>query len=240
MPKPAFTMPMDNAAAMKNAQVIQAQQFADLNYPGMKQYRAFPSYTCMSDFAEHQGCKSVLEIGAGLSTAVWADFAQRTGADICTVDADFTRLKSYVRNTRHEASVSKHVNLIQGASIHGDEFVGFYTDGPQATYGDIEVASLRDHIDMFQSRRCSLGRWQSISSVAGLWGWSARDLMTTESTLYWPRQLLDMFAGSGSFDADIAFFRDVESQGKAGVIDRLAANGACWDLVFCGSGEEVC
>ncbi len=228
---------LDSMAAMQNAKRIQAQYYPDLNYPNKKQFAAFPSYTCLGNFAELWGCHYILEIGAGLSTAVWADYARRTGADVCSVDADFSRMKSYVRSTRHDLTVSRHVELIEGTTIHEDELVAFYTAKPHKTYGGIEIAACLDNIDRFQSRNCSIRRWYLISRIAGRWDWSARDLMITESSLLLPRRLLDIYSSNRNFDSVVSFLRDTESRGNAGVIDKLIARGARWDLVFFDSGE---
>ncbi|MFQ5635117.1 MAG: hypothetical protein ACE5G3_07285, partial [Gammaproteobacteria bacterium] len=69
----------DTAAAVAEARAVQSQYFADLNYPNAKQKRAFPAYTCLADFAQRQECGNIVEIGAGLSTAVWARYAQSSG-----------------------------------------------------------------------------------------------------------------------------------------------------------------
>ncbi len=119
---------------IKAARSLQKSSYADLNYPNKKQYVAFPSYTCMSSFAEREGCKNILEIGTGLSTAMWA------------------------------------------------------------SYGGVEIASLRNHIDSFQSKNCSLRRRYKVKRAVGHWNWSAHELMTDASTLSLPRKLLDIFS----------------------------------------------
>lgn len=223
--------------AMQNARAIQAKDYSDLNYPNKKQFVAFPSYTCLSNFAEDRGCNRILEIGAGLSTAVWADFSRRTGAKVCSIDADFSRMLSYVRNTRHEMTVSRHTDLVEGTTILADELLAFYTAHAHRNYGGVEFAACMDVIDRFQSRNCSIRRWYLVSRIAGRWNWSARDLMTRESSLVLPRRLLNIFSLKRDFDNDVSFLRDSESEGRGGVIDRFAKNGAHWDLVFFDSGE---
>lgn len=225
------------AAAMHKARSQQKALFADLNYPNKKQYRAFPSYACMSDFAEQHGCKRILEIGAGLSTAVWASFAARNGASISSIDANFSRPRSYIRNTRHDALVSKHVEMIEGVSINSDEFVDFYTSDPVTSFAGIGITALREHINTFQNRNCSIKRWLKVNRIAGQVEWSARDLMTDASSLSFPRKLLDLFSSNGNFDDEVAFLRDAESRGVAGAIADLVQKGSSWDLVFFDSGE---
>ncbi len=233
----ALTRNFDNVAAMENARAMQAQHYADLNYPNKKQFLAFPSYTCMVDFAEQRGCRKVLEIGAGLSTAVWASFAKRSGAEVCTVDASFARMRSYFKDTRHEEAVSSHVKLVEGTTIHCDDLVDFYADEPKQAYGGIDVESLTHHLHLFQNQNCSIKRWHKVNKIAGRWDWSARDLMTTESSLSLPRRLLDLFSSGQNFDNEITFLQDMDSQDKGSVIDKLIANGANWDFIFFDSSE---
>jgi len=227
----------DLMASMKNAKAIQNRHFADLNYPNRKQFSVFPSYVCMANLAEQWRCEDILEIGSGSSTAVWATFAQRSGARVSTIDADLSRLKSYVGNTRHDAVVSAHVELIEGTTIDPNQLTDFYGGGPHTTFAGIAVSACRDYIDAFQSRNCSVRRWHGVRRLAGRWNWSAGELLTRESSLYLPRALLDLYSMNGNLDNEIAFLSDVASQGKSGVLGKLVAEGQSWDLIFFDSGE---
>lgn len=236
-PLSALSIKFDSATVMRSARAAQKTVFQDLNYPNKKQYLAFPSYTCMSSFAEQNNCKNILEIGAGLSTAVWATLAEKTGAQVCTLDANLSRMRSYVRDTRYEALVAKHVELIEGVSVHCDEFVDFYSDNSRTSYGGIEIAAFRNHIDEFQSRNCSIKRRHKVSRIANHRGWSARDLMTTESSLSLSRRLRDLFSANGNFSNEISFMKDAEARGVAGRISELSQDQSPWDLIFFDSGE---
>lgn len=236
-PQPVLAAKFDSVAVMEKSRAAQRSLFDDLNYPNKKQYLAFPSYTCMSSFAERRGCKRILEIGSGLSTAVWARFAKENDAKICSIDANLERTRSFIRDTPHEALVSKHVELIEGVSIRSDEFIDFYTGEAQTSYGGVEIAAFRDHINEFQSQNCSIKRRYKVSRVAGHSGWTARDLMTSESSLFLPRRLLDMFSSNGNFANEIAFLQDAKSRGVAGVIADLSKNESPWDFIFFDSGE---
>jgi len=222
---------------MKNAAEIQTQNYADLNYPSKKQFRAFPSYAFLSSFAERWSCKNILEIGGGLSTAVWADLAQRTGADVYSIDADFSRMKSYVRNTPHEIKVSKHINLIEGTTISSEEFLDFYSTGPHRTYGGIEIAKCMDYLDTFQHRNCSMRRRHLVSRNSDQGSWSPRDLLIKDSALLISRQLLDVFSYNGNFDNVVSFLRDTDSEGRGNKIEELISHDTCWDIIFFDSGE---
>lgn len=236
-PSSALAATFDSASVMEDAREAQKTFFSDLNYPNKHQYLAFPSYTCMSQFAEQKGCKNILEIGAGLSTAVWASLAEKTNARICTVDGSLARMKSYVSGTQHDALVSKHVELIEGVSIHNDEFLEFYTGAPLSSYGGVAITALREQINVFQNRHCSIKRRHRVKLVAGSRPWSARDLLTTESSLTFSRQLLNVFSSGNDFDNEIEFIKGAESRGIAGVISKLTQRESPWDFIFFDSGE---
>ncbi|GMR17147.1 MAG: hypothetical protein BMS9Abin32_206 [Gammaproteobacteria bacterium] len=225
------------AAAMQDAKAKQAQFYPDLNYPNKKQFVVFPAYTCLVNFAQRQGCKRILEIGAGLSTAVWADYAGRTGAAVCSVDADHSRMRSYVRNTPHDAAVTRHVNLIEGVTIDAEEFLAFYAAGSQASYAGVAASALAEHLNLFQSASTSPRRRFLIGKAAGRWRWTARDLLSTATTLSLPRPLLDVFSSGRNFDHEIAFLREADAQGAGSVIDRRLQQDDPWDLIFFDSGE---
>jgi len=233
----ALTAGCDNVAAMENARAMQIQHYADLNYPNKKQYLAFPSYTCMVDFAEQKGCKNILEIGAGLSTAVWADFAKRSGAKVCTIDASVARMKSYVRDTPHEQTVSAYIDLVEGTTIHSEDLVDFFTGQAKTSYGGIDVASFMDQLDLFRCQNCSTKWWHKVSKIAGRWDWSAADLLIMDSALHLARPLLDQYSEATTFDDAVIFLKNIDEQGKGGMIEQLAANGDHWDFIFFDSGE---
>lgn len=236
-PPSAMAVKFDSVAAMQKATTTQETLYGDLNYPNGKQYLAFPSYTCMSSFAERNSCMNILEIGAGLSTAVWANLAAQTGARIRTLDANLSRMQSYVKDTRHEALVAKHVELIEGVSIECEEFIDFYTGTPQTNYGGVEIATLRNHVDNFHGQNCSIKRRYKAKRVAQNGNWTASELMITESRLSLPRSLLDLFSSNGDFENEIAFLKDAEQRGVAGLISKLRQEESLWDMIFFDSGE---
>jgi len=222
---------------MDNAKAIQSRYYGKLKFQNKNQFLVFPTYICISNIAERQGCQRILEIGAGWSTAVWADFVQRTGAEVCSIDADFSRMRSYVRGTRHDANVSKHVELLEGTSIYSDDLLEFYSGVPRATYADAEASTFLNNIDEFRSSNCSFKRHYRICRMMAAWSWSARDLMSSGSSLFLRRKLVDLYSSNRNFDNEIAFLRNVESCGNAGILDELATDDGAWDMVFFDSGE---
>ena len=71
----------------KSGNIPTRDAIASLSYDGLyfrnSFYRdSFPVYIDMVNIAFHHGAMNVLELGAGLSTALWARYASRTGAKI--------------------------------------------------------------------------------------------------------------------------------------------------------------
>ena len=223
-------------ASTGEAGVIQSLCYSDLNYTSTNRFVGFRSYVSMVNIAYHLGCTNVLEIGAGLSTAVWAHFAQRTGAQVCVIDMDFGSMKSFLGDSNHAALVKENVEFIEGATITADELLDFYTVARE-TFGGVEVAAFADKLDLFKKLDCITLECQEVLAFAPRKKWSVRELIVNGSSLVFPRQLLDIFSSGKSFDNEMALLKNVESRGKAGVLDELIARGNQWDLVFFDSGE---
>jgi predicted O-methyltransferase YrrM len=219
------------------AEAIQSLCYSDVNYPSKKQSIIFHSYIRMANIAYHLGCKNILEIGTGLSTAVWARFAQRTGAKVCNVDMDFGSMKSFFNDTNHETLVRENVELVEGATITPDEVIDFYTNSPRETFGGVEVSAFADNLDLFKNLNHTTQECQEVSALTPLRKWSVRDLVISGSSLVFPRKLLDIFSSGKSFDNEVALLKNLESSGEAGVLDNLIARGDRWDLVFFDCGE---
>ena len=227
----------DCASAMENAKAIQSQRYGKLNFRNKNQSLVFPSYICISNIAEQYACRRVLEIGSGWSTVVWADFVQRTGAEVCSIDADFSRLRSYVRGTRHDTNVSKHVELLEGTTIRSDDLIQFYLGKPRENYAGVAVSALLKHVDEFKNRNCSFKRYFRICQLMGTLSWSAQELMSQGSSLLLRRKLVDLYSSNRNFDDEVSFLKKAESRRKAGLLDTLSKEVALWDMVFFDSGE---
>src|SRR4051812_12136456 len=91
--------------------------YGGLHYRNEYYFNSLPVYVRMVNLAFHYGSHNILELGAGLSTALWARYANRTGAQITTIDADFEPMRSYVTSPRLNALIDEHVQLIQGVTI---------------------------------------------------------------------------------------------------------------------------
>jgi 2-polyprenyl-3-methyl-5-hydroxy-6-metoxy-1,4-benzoquinol methylase len=59
----------------------------------------FNTYLSLPTFADAAGCNSILEIGAGLSTGIWAYYAEKTGSNVTSIDINRENIQKYYENT---------------------------------------------------------------------------------------------------------------------------------------------
>jgi len=187
-----------------------------------------PVYLRMVNIAFHYGIRNVLELGAGLSTAIWARFASQTGTAITTIDADFAPMRSYVESPKLNALIDKHIQLVQGVTVSSSQLRDFYS-ASHATFGGVPTAELAGQLDAFY-RPATETRVESAKSALGVTELKLRDIFVgSGSTLKFPIALLDKLSPSGRFEKDVAFL----DQHPQAAID----SNQSWDLIFFDSGE---
>jgi predicted O-methyltransferase YrrM len=198
------------------------------------EYDDFRTYLLLRNFAHYYGCGSVLEIGAGLSTAVWAEYAALTGAEVASVDANFDRFERWIAGTSHERTITETVVLREGMSITADDLRAFY-DSAHVEYAGQQVESFRDELDQFaRASGCPTSRIKAASRFAGGGNWTLGDIVVSDGRLAFPRPLLDFYVKDhDNFDSLVA---TVEGAETTGVLDDLTANRE-WEFVWLDSGE---
>src|SRR6476646_10118132 len=139
-------------------EAIRALCYPDLRYRNEYYFNSFPVYQRLVNLAFHQGSERILELGAGLSTALWARYAHRTGAEITTIDADFEPMWSYIGGTtsRGRAApandlaqlVHHHVRMLTGVTISAQQLREFY-ESEHERYGSVSAGSIAERIESF-------------------------------------------------------------------------------------------
>ena len=202
--------------------------YAGLNYRNDYYFNSLPAYERLANIALHHGSERILELGAGLSTAVWAQFASRTGANITTVDADFSPMWSYIASPRLKALIEEHIQLIQGVTISATQLRQFY-ESEHASFGGVDASAIAETIDAFsipQTRE----RIDRVNDFAGSKNWTMRKIFIEDHRVFrFPTKLLDKLSPTGRFAKDIAFLE----QHPIATIDASQT----WDFVFFDSGE---
>jgi len=223
---------MNHAAAQIDAPRTGEEAIRNLCYPGLH-YRnryyfdSLPVYQRMVNLAFHHGSKNILELGAGLSTALWAKYASRTYAKITTIDADFDPMWSYADSPEIQALVQDHVLLHQGVTISSAQLHEFYTN-EHDVFGTVPAAAIAEHLDAF-TKLAPQARMDRLADAVGS-ARNTRDIfISDDGALHFPMPLLDKLSHTGRFERDVAFL-------EKHPIAPLDADQS-WDLIFFDSGE---
>jgi hypothetical protein len=193
---------------------------------------SLPVYIQMVNFAYHLGCKSVLELGAGLSTGVWARFAANTGARVQSIEADLSAMWSYVNGSSVERLVREHVELHEAATISWNQLADFY-GAPRNSLGDVPVSDFVGFLNRFFR---SHPREKRITKSLGDWDFRIANLIVdAEGKLNYDRALWELYS---DYDGEKALWENLESKGRVGVLEDLLEDGQKWDFVFFDSGER--
>lgn len=205
--------------------------FSDLDLTE-KQGRDFHTYLQIPIFAYHFDCERVLEIGAGFSTAIWADYANRTGASVTSIDANFELLDARIDGTRYRRLVDNHAELVEGLSIDPNDVDRFYSE-PRSELGDVPVSDFANHIEGYtRAEGCPWNRIETISRVSGRRDWSVRDVITVDGGIYFPDEILELYTDA-PFDEYVSNLDGFE---RTGVLNELSEVDT-WDLIWFDSGE---
>lgn len=216
------------------SQGIRRLSYADLTYTSEKQRRAFLSYVKMVNIAWHHGCTRILELGAGLSTAVWSQLAARTRARVTSVDLDFTRMWEYVAGSRYADIVTQHVHTVTGATVTASELAAFYQASPMGSYAGVPSERIVPQLRGFYRDHW---RREEIETALGLSPRQLSEMCIVGEPIFFPPKLLDLFSGSGEFLQDVGDFHNATGNGKDGVLNELIESGETWDMVFFDCGE---
>jgi predicted O-methyltransferase YrrM len=226
--KPATNIPPEYYA-------IQDTFYPKLSYLNSNYAASLSTYICMIQFALHAHCQRILEIGAGLSTIIFAKYAQVSGAEIYSIDLDFDPMFSYANLEETQKLVRSHVNLIQGVSIDPQSLLSFYSN-PTKMLAGVDVRRLESRLSdfqkPFQDKRSKI--------IRKLFGnhWKISNLFVSGSgELHFPKELVDLYATGGSIENEVISL-SISRKGKiTSTLDRVLSKFSEWDLIFFDSGE---
>ncbi len=228
-----FTRRKFLASVPRNAEEATRQlSYGKLHYRNQYYYESLPVYMKMVQLALHQGCRNILELGAGLSTALWASYAERTKANITTVDADFAPMRSYIPSPTDIAKIEANVKLVQGVSITATQLREHFESGPRSDFGGIPAKDVASALDAFVLPMPE-ARVEQVNKAFGSDQWTMSQLFLDRGGLVFPSKLLDKLSPSGRFAKDIAFLE----QFSATVFDSQIDPNQIFDLIFFDSGE---
>lgn len=219
------------------AEAIERFCYSGLSYINMTHRIGFHSCIKMANYAYHFGCRNILEIGAGVSSALWSRFGEATGASICIVDVDFDIMNSYLDEESLDSLKSSNFQLIRGTTVTADELVDFYRANVIHAVGGVKVADFAAILDYFKNANCPRPRWQQVTALAPGRKWSIPDLVIDGESLRFQRDMIDIFSQGNRFDIEVAKLRNAEARGEGCVMSKLLDNDKAWDMIFFDSGE---
>jgi hypothetical protein len=209
-------------------EAIRALSYEGLRYRNDYYFHSFPVYQRLMNIAFHHGSQRILELGAGLSTALWARYAHRTGASVMTVDADFAPMCSYVESPKLSTLIDEHVQLVKGVTITSQQLSDFYHTSHE-TFCGVPASAIAETIETF-SRPAPQPRIDAVQQALGSTYWTLRDTFIHDGqTISFPPKLLDKLSPSGRFARDVDFL----NQHPLAEIHPTET----WDLIFFDSGE---
>jgi hypothetical protein len=204
-------------------EAIRALCYDGLRYRDQQDVDSLPVYQRMVNIAFHYGITSVLGLGAGLSTALWARYAHRTGAAVVVVDNDFAQMQSSIESSELGRLIDKHITKITGTVVSGSKTRDFYL-AEHPTFGGVAASDILQKLDGFH--RATTG--ESMTR-AGFESMKMRDLFSDGKNLRFAPKLLDQSSETAGFESDIARL----DQLPPAAIDA----NRIWELICFDSGE---
>lgn len=227
----AFT---DSRPPADGFEAVAASVFPSIEFENENQRGNFRTYLQLPYLAGMYGCDSVLEIGSGFSTAIWAQYAEATGADVVSVDANFAIFDEWVRDTAPEDTTRRNVDRHEGLSVEPETIRSFYAT-PQDAIGGVPVTAFADTLDRFgRLTGCPWERYRAVDSFADTASWSIADLLVRDGAFDLPEGFVEPFVGQATLEDHLTVLEGVSN---AGVTERLSAERAGWDFVWFDSGE---
>jgi len=190
----------------------------------------------MVNLARHVGCRRILELGAGLSTGLWARYADQTGAEVTSVCAEFAPMRSYLSETPEGDLLDRVVQCVEGFTMSADQMEEFYTAAPRDSLAGVPVRELAATLRHF-SQPVSAGRPnRRTERLQRQFGGSttASDILISGDKLEFPPDLLDAYCEEPRFSDMLDVLREAETEDRAGLLEDLEGQ---WDLIFFDSGE---
>lgn len=228
-----YSQTRNTSASPTVEDALHKSMFGDLKM-GNNQKGNFQTYLKLCNFAYHFGCESVLEIGAGYSTAIWAKYVDNTDAEVTSVDADFQLLEDKLSGTGHEESIKTKVTTVKGVSVSPEEIRRFYND-PQSDIGGLNINEFADSLDVFaRAHGCPYKRLKMANSAADRRNWSVKDVVVSEGTYQVPSGYLRLRIDQESIDKHV---NAISKGNQTNVLGSLLESSGEWDLIWFDSGE---
>jgi hypothetical protein len=188
----------------------------------------------MINFAYHAGCKSILELGAGLTTGLFTKYARNTGAHFQSIDSNFSSMLSYIAETDLEPLVTRHLERHEGFTITAERLKLFYKE-PRDAIGKVPLNRFVHFLDKFSRPHV---RWKAIEKMyRGSKKLVRKILLDKHGRLLYPTNILNLFSRSMRYEKEISLLESHDTGISSDIIVKLIDDGNTWDFVLFDSGE---
>jgi predicted O-methyltransferase YrrM len=218
-------------------ETIRAVQYGDLSFPNEFYRTAFHQFLHLVTLAWHTRATNILELGAGISTVLFSDYAERTGTSFYSIDTSFDRvLKICARNQKRLATVERFTCFVNGATVSGQSLEDFYNTGHKSlcSVPTDQLLSVANH---FIDRNIRHQRYAPLEKTLNESNWDATRLFQHEGMLKFSRPLLDHFSEHTNFASMRIFLSKCEQEGHGDIIENQGLNETDWDMILFDCGE---
>jgi predicted O-methyltransferase YrrM len=196
------------------------------------QYMNLETYCSLPKLAQSIGCDSIIEIGAGLSTGIWSEYAKRNEATVTSIDMNFENVRQYYSYDGY-MKIREHVDFRRGMSISPELLLEFYNSSTKRL-GDVPVSKFESKIDLFcRLRGCNRSKFDTVLELSNQ-TLSMSEVIVSNQSLYFPAEYISCYIGQANLNNHVNTLAKNE---RTGILDNLIASNDAWDLVWLDSGE---
>ncbi len=225
-------------AITDSAEAVEALFYDHLPFPNENQTQVFRNYLRLVEIVFHAGCRAVLELGTGYSTSLWARYAERTGAEVVSLDVHADRILERLQPCGEAERIRRSVKVVQAASITAQDLESFYLSKPRTEFCGVQVKEMLMYIAALTSQVCDKDLYNAVVNlVGGANSHPAAILLPDENHLHFPKELLRLYAQGQNFRNELDFLDTLTEKMPVGVLDQWIAEGRTWDFIFFDSGE---
>jgi predicted O-methyltransferase YrrM len=185
-------------------------------------------------FAESFQCRSILEIGAGLSTGIWSQYSKNTGATVTSIDASKSNIQRYYQNTKYMSDIEENIDFHRGVTISIDDLVEFYKS-PTKELSGVPVSDFKSDLDRFcRLEGVTRKRFKKIIELIDDKNFSISDILISDNSLYFPEEYIQIYINQENIKSH---GEKIVQNNKTNILDELIDSNDGWDFIWFDSGE---
>ena len=218
-------------------EAIRTLKYRDLLFQNEFYWEAFRHFLQLVTLAWHTRSEKMLELGAGVSTVLFADYAERTGASFYSIDTAFDRVQQVCSlNPTRFSNVERHANLLTGTTISRQSMAEFYETGHKSLCG-VPANRILAGASHFTNKNIRHQRYASLAPWLNNADWKASRLFMQDDMLLFPPSVLDHFSEHKSYAGSLDFLDEHEQLGHGSLIEDQRIKNITWDMILFDCGE---